>query len=63
VSRRLRPTFIAFGLLGGLLLLNLVAPIVNLLFHADWSRWVASLSQPEAPQFVARGSQLWDATK
>ena len=52
MSRRLRPTFIAFGLLGGLLLLNLVAPIVNLLFHADWSRWVASLSQPEARQAI-----------
>lgn len=52
MSRRLKPTFIAFGLLGGLLLLNLVAPIVNLLLQANWSGWMAALSQPEARQAI-----------
>lgn len=49
---RLKPTFIAFGLLGGLLLLNLVVPIANLLFQANWSSWMASLNHPDARHAV-----------
>ncbi|MGH9960206.1 MAG: sulfate ABC transporter permease, partial [Pyrinomonadaceae bacterium] len=48
MSRPLNPTFIAFGLLGSLLLLDLVLPIMNLLLHADWSGWMAALNQPDA---------------
>jgi molybdate/tungstate transport system permease protein len=48
VSYHPKPTFIGFGLLGGLLLINLLLPIVNLLFHADWSHWTASLMQLDA---------------
>ncbi|MGH8508255.1 MAG: ABC transporter permease [Gammaproteobacteria bacterium] len=48
MSRQLNPTFIAFGLLGSLLLLDLVLPIMNLLLHADWSGWMAALAQPDA---------------
>ena len=50
MSRPLNPTFIAFGLLGSLLLLDLVLPIMNLLLHADWSGWIAELKQPDARQ-------------
>lgn len=50
MSRHLNPTFIAFGLLGSLLLLDLVLPIMNLLLHADWSGWMAELKQPDARQ-------------
>ncbi len=39
---------LAFGAIGGLLLLNLVLPIANLLIHADWPRWLASLRDPRA---------------
>ena len=42
---RPKPILIVFGLLGGLLLLNLVAPIANLLIHADWSGWMESLQE------------------
>jgi len=45
---RARPTLIIFGLLGGLLLLNLSLPIANLLIHADWSGWMASLQEQGA---------------
>jgi molybdate/tungstate transport system permease protein len=67
MSRRLKPTFIAFGLLGGLLLLNLVAPIVNLLLQANWSAWLASLRQPESYQAIkvsllASGISVWIMT-
>ncbi len=48
MKRSLKPTFIVFGILGGLLLLNLVLPIANLLIHADWSSWAASLREPGA---------------
>jgi molybdate/tungstate transport system permease protein len=48
MRRSLKPTFIIFGLLGGLLLLELVLPIVNLLIHADWFSWMASLREPGA---------------
>jgi len=50
MSRHLNPTFIVFGLLGSLLLLDLVLPIMNLLLHADWSGWMAALTQPDARQ-------------
>jgi molybdate/tungstate transport system permease protein len=39
-------------LLGSLLLINLLLPIVNLLLHADWSHWTASLMQPDARSAV-----------
>ena len=42
--------FFIFGLLGSLLLINLVLPVASLLFHADWAGWAAALRQPEALQ-------------
>lgn len=50
---RPKPTLIVFGVLGGLLLLNLVLPIANLLIQADWSGWMASLRERSA------GEALW----
>jgi len=50
---RPKPTLIVFGVLGGLLLLNLVLPIANLLIQADWSGWTASLREHSA------GEALW----
>src|SRR6201999_3894936 len=46
--RRPKLTFIIFGVLGGLLLLNLVMPIANLLVHGDWADWMASLQEQGA---------------
>ena len=48
MTRSPKPTFIIFGLLGGLLLFDLLLPIANLLIHADWSGWMASLREPGA---------------
>lgn len=48
MTRSSKGTLIVFGLLGGLLLLDLMAPIANLLIHADWSNWLASLREPGA---------------
>jgi molybdate/tungstate transport system permease protein len=48
MSRGLSPTFVVFGLLGGVLLLNLALPIFNLLFQANWRAWAEALGQPEA---------------
>ena len=48
MRHRLNPTFIVFGLLGSLLLMNLLLPIVNLLVHANWSHAATSLMQPDA---------------
>lgn len=48
MMRRPKPTFIIFGVLGGLLLLNLVLPIANLLIQADGPGWMASLREPSA---------------
>jgi molybdate/tungstate transport system permease protein len=48
MTRRPKPTFIVFGLLGGLLLLNLMLPIANLLVRADWFAWVASVREQGA---------------
>jgi molybdate/tungstate transport system permease protein len=42
------PTFIVCNLLGGLLLLDLVLPVINLVFQANWPDWIAALNQPEA---------------
>jgi molybdate/tungstate transport system permease protein len=48
MRRSAKPTLIIFGLLGGLLLLELLLPIINLLLHANWSSWMASLLEPGA---------------
>ncbi|HEV7744739.1 MAG TPA: ABC transporter permease subunit [Pyrinomonadaceae bacterium] len=48
MKRSTKPTFIVFGLLGGLLLLTLLLPIANLLIYSDWSGWPAFLSEPGA---------------
>jgi len=48
MMQRPRPTILIFGAIGGLLLLNLVLPIANLLIHADWPRWIVSLRDPRA---------------
>jgi molybdate/tungstate transport system permease protein len=53
MNQRVKPTFIAFGVLGGLLLLNFVLPIVNLLCQADWRSWMAALNHSEAHQAIA----------
>lgn len=45
---RPKPTFLVFGALGGLLLLNLVLPIVNLFVQADWAGWMTSLREQGA---------------
>jgi molybdate/tungstate transport system permease protein len=50
MNRRLQPTFLLFGLLGGLLLLDLVLPLFNLLLHANWPVWIAALREPGARQ-------------
>lgn len=46
--RRPRPALLIFGAIGGLLLLDLVLPIANLLLHVDGSRWLAALRDPGA---------------
>ena len=48
MKRSPKPTLIIFVLLGGLLVLELLLPMVNLLFHADWSGWMAALLEPGA---------------
>jgi molybdate/tungstate transport system permease protein len=48
MTRRLNPTFLLFGALGGLLLLKLVLPIVNLFVQADWADWLRSLREQGA---------------
>ncbi len=53
MSRRPNPTSAVFGLLGAVLLLDLVLPLAGLLFHADWAAWMAALTQPAA----------WDALR
>jgi molybdate/tungstate transport system permease protein len=42
-----------FSVLGGLLLLNLVLPIVNLFVQADWAGWMKSLQEPGANDALA----------
>jgi molybdate/tungstate transport system permease protein len=46
----IKPTFLVFGLLGSFLLIDLVLPIASLFLGANWSGWIAALSQPEARQ-------------
>ncbi|HEV7505059.1 MAG TPA: ABC transporter permease subunit [Thermoanaerobaculia bacterium] len=46
--QRPRPALFVFGAIGGLLLLNLVLPIANLLIHIDLPRWIAALRDPRA---------------
>jgi molybdate/tungstate transport system permease protein len=48
MMQRPRPALLIFGAIGSLLLLNLVLPIANLLIHADWTQWTASLRDPRA---------------
>ncbi len=48
MKQRPRPALLVFGAIGGLLLLNLVLPIGNLLIHADGPGWLASLRDPRA---------------
>jgi molybdate/tungstate transport system permease protein len=43
MSRRPRSLALFCGLLGGLLLLDLVLPVANLLVQADWPAWTAAL--------------------
>ena len=48
MKRRLEPTLLVLGALGGMLLLGLMLPLVNLFVQADWPRWLAALRQPSA---------------
>jgi molybdate/tungstate transport system permease protein len=48
MRQRPRPALLLFGAMGGLLLLNLVLPIANLLIHADWPRWLEALRDERA---------------
>jgi molybdate/tungstate transport system permease protein len=53
MMRRPQPTFLVFGALGGLLLVNLVLPIVNLFVQADWGGWMRSLQEQGAGDALA----------
>jgi molybdate/tungstate transport system permease protein len=53
MTRRLKPTFVIFGVLGGLLLVNFVLPIVNLFVQADWAGWMTSLREQGANEALA----------
>src|ERR1044071_10073629 len=48
MRRRPKTTFLFFGALGGVLLLKLVLPIVNLFVQADWAGWMRSLQEQGA---------------
>jgi molybdate/tungstate transport system permease protein len=48
MNRRPKYLFLVFGTLGGLFLLGLLLPILNLVFHADRSVWTDTLAQPGA---------------
>jgi len=50
MNTRKSVTFLIFGVLGSLLLSNLVLPIASLFFGADWAEWTTSLRKPEAFQ-------------
>jgi molybdate/tungstate transport system permease protein len=52
MKRGLKPTYIVFAVLGGLLLLDLVLPIATLFVHADWGEWFTALRQPGAREAV-----------
>ena len=51
--RRIQPTFLIFGTLGGVLLVNLVLPIINLFVQADWTGWMGSLQEQGAGDALA----------
>lgn len=48
MKQRPRPALVVFGAIGGLLLINLVLPIGNLLMHVDGPGWLAALRDPRA---------------
>jgi molybdate/tungstate transport system permease protein len=48
MKQRIKVTFLLFAVLGGILLVNLILPIVNLFVHADWQAWRVALRQPGA---------------
>jgi molybdate/tungstate transport system permease protein len=50
LSQRIKITFLLFGFLGSVLLVNLILPILNLFIHADWPAWRVALHQPGAYQ-------------
>lgn len=50
MSRHAKPTFLVFGFLGSLLLIDLVLPLGSLFFDANWHSWIVALKQPEARQ-------------
>ena len=56
-----KPTLMIFGLLGSLLLLNLILPIINLLSHADWATWLTALGEAGAVKAL-RTSAMTSAT-
>jgi molybdate/tungstate transport system permease protein len=47
---RANPTFFVFGVLGGLLFLDLVLPVASLFLGANWAGWLEALRQPAALQ-------------
>ena len=50
MKRHANPTFFVFGVLGGLLFLDLVLPVASLFFGANWAGWLEALRQPAALQ-------------
>jgi molybdate/tungstate transport system permease protein len=46
MTRRIQTAFLLFAFLGGILLVNLILPICNLLLHPDWRAWSAAIRQP-----------------
>jgi molybdate/tungstate transport system permease protein len=48
MKRHFNPTLILFGVMGSLLLIDLLLPIANLLLPAHWSKWAADLAHPQA---------------
>jgi molybdate/tungstate transport system permease protein len=53
MMRRPKMTFVVFGMLGGLLLLNLVLPIINLFVQADWAGWMTQMREQGANEALA----------
>jgi molybdate/tungstate transport system permease protein len=52
VSRRVNATFLLFGLLGSVLLIELVLPLASMFLDADLANWISALRQPEAREAV-----------
>jgi molybdate/tungstate transport system permease protein len=48
VKRHFNSTLLLFGVMGSLLLINLLLPIANLLMSARWSQWASDLMLPQA---------------